>query len=143
MAALADARLAAAAAAGGDGGSDSSSSCWEALAEVVREHEPLPNKVGLYRVLDGVVGCCLSMQILSGLLLCDGCRCQGVASRWPAELCCPLPVVVLQSFWYMDCLLLSENGSWCPNQCKMRTFNAKVDQEGPAQTSWGVVCSAH
>jgi hypothetical protein len=68
MAALADARLAAAAAAGDDGGREaSSSSCFEVLAEVVREFDPHPNKVRLYRVLGGVVGCCLSLQaLLSG-----------------------------------------------------------------------------
>jgi hypothetical protein len=28
------------------------------------------------------------------------------------------------------------NGCWSPGKSKLRTFNAKLDQEGPAQTSW-------
>jgi hypothetical protein len=33
------------------------------------------------------------------------------------------------------------NGSWSPGRSKLRTINAKLDQEGPAQTSW-VCCAA-
>jgi hypothetical protein len=27
-------------------------------------------------------------------------------------------------------------GSWKPGESKLHTFNAKLDQEGPPQTSW-------
>ncbi|WIA37528.1 hypothetical protein OEZ86_014435 [Tetradesmus obliquus] len=65
MAALADARLAAAAAAAaaaaGDGGG--SSSCWDVLAEVVGEYDPLPQK-GLHPAL---------LKYLPGAAVMPGC----------------------------------------------------------------------
>jgi hypothetical protein len=41
---------------------------------------------------------------------------------------------------YATCKRTDLDGSWTPGESKLRTFNAMLDQEGPAQTSWCSTC---
>jgi hypothetical protein len=41
------------------------------------------------------------------------------------------------------CKTTDLDGSWTPGTSKLRTFNAMLDQEGPAQTSWCSDWAAH
>jgi hypothetical protein len=42
-----------------------------------------------------------------------------------------------------DCERMVLDGSWTPGKSKLRTSNAMLDQEGPAQTSWCFEWAAH
>jgi hypothetical protein len=45
-------------------------------------------------------------------------------------------VLIVSSCNPLHCNRTDLYGSWKPGNSKLRTFNAMLDQEGPAQTSW-------
>jgi hypothetical protein len=58
------------------------------------------------------------------------CLCAGISTT-----CSLKQVAMTATYTWKACNRTNLYGSWSP-ESKLRTFNTKLDQEGPAQTSW-------